>query len=103
LLQPGAEISIITVDAKPTGDRHGEAPGHDVALYLARHGYKATVRNEDSLGADVVEVLLDVMHAEKTDLLVMGGYRHPRLQQSLFGGVTRSMLAVAETPLFLSH
>jgi len=34
---------------------------------------------------------------------VMGAYSHPRLQQRLFGGVTRSMLRESTIPLFLSR
>jgi nucleotide-binding universal stress UspA family protein len=35
--------------------------------------------------------------------LVMGGYAHSRMLETVLGGVTRDMLAGAELPLFLSH
>jgi nucleotide-binding universal stress UspA family protein len=44
-------------------------------------------------------------HAAMTraDLMVMGGYAHPRMLEIVLGGVTSDMLAEAELPLLLSH
>ena len=37
------------------------------------------------------------------DLLVMGGYDHSRLQETIFGGVTREMLRSMTVPVLMSH
>jgi hypothetical protein len=37
------------------------------------------------------------------DLLVVGGYSHRPLQESIFGGATRSLLEHAQTPIFMMH
>ena len=37
------------------------------------------------------------------DLIVMGAYNHPRWQQTLFGGVTRSMIEKSRMPIFMAH
>ncbi|MDP1554803.1 MAG: universal stress protein [Hyphomonas sp.] len=98
-----AEITIVTVDAKPGSLDHGDAPGLDIAAHLARHGLKVELRNEANLGRSTHEVLMQVATDINADLMVLGGYRHSRLQQTLFGGVTRNMLRDVKLPLLLSH
>lgn len=98
-----AEITIVTVDAKPGSLVHGDAPGLDIAAHLARHGLKVELRNEANLGRSTHEVLMQVATDINADLMVLGGYRHSRLQQTLFGGVTRNMLRDVKLPLLLSH
>ena len=36
-------------------------------------------------------------------LLVAGAFGHPRLQEFIFGGTTRTLLAAEQPSLFLSH
>lgn len=103
LASDDTEICIVTVDAQPGSLDHGDAPGLDIAAHLARHGLKVELRNEGSLGRSTHEVLMQVATDTNADLMVLGGYRHSRLQQTLFGGVTRSMLRNARLPLLLSH
>jgi nucleotide-binding universal stress UspA family protein len=56
-------------------------------------------------GGDVAALLLKGAAAAEANLLVTGAFGHPRLQEFIFGGTTRSMLnAAAGAPsLFLSH
>jgi nucleotide-binding universal stress UspA family protein len=103
ILAPGASVAIVTIDAKAGGLEHGDAPGMDIAAHLARHGLKVVLRNEASLGRSKHEVLQRIARDIDADLMVLGGYRHSRLQQALFGGVTRSMLRGVDLPLLLSH
>ncbi len=98
-----AEITIVTVDAKPGSLDHGDAPGLDIAAHLARHGHKVELRNEAGLGRSTHEVLTQIATDINADMMVLGGYRHSRLQQVLFGGVTRSLLRSVPLPLLLSH
>jgi len=102
-LDVAAKIVIGTVDAKPGPRGHGEAPGVDIATHLARHGYAVELRNIDSLGAETGEALLDSAEAAGADLIVVGGFGHPRLQQALFGGVTRTIVETSKIPLLMSH
>lgn len=103
LAASNAEITIVTVDAKPGSLDHGDAPGLDIAAHLARHGLKVELRNEGSLGRSTHEVLTQIATDISADMMVLGGYRHSRLQQVLFGGVTRSMLRAVPLPLLLAH
>lgn len=103
LMAPQGQVVVATVDARIGLDAHGETPGHDVAAHLARHGLQAEVRNLDGMGRSIADSLLDTARAFGADLLVMGGYRHARIQQTLFGGVTRALLRHSEVPMLLAH
>ncbi|MEZ5997835.1 MAG: universal stress protein [Hyphomonas sp.] len=103
VMPQGALVLLTTVDAKPGETGYGAGPGWDIGAHLARHGCTVEVRNEDSIGRSTAEALLDVATAYDADLIVMGGYRHPRLQQAVMGGVTRKLVREAKVPLLLSH
>jgi nucleotide-binding universal stress UspA family protein len=102
-LEAASKIVIGTVDAKPGPRGHGEAPGVDIATHLARHGLAVELRNIDSLGAGTGEAILDAATNAGADLVVIGGFGHPRLQQALFGGVTRTIVESSTIPLLMSH
>lgn len=102
-LDAASKIVIGTVDAKPGPRGHGEAPGIDIATHLARHGHAVELRNIDSLGMETGDAILDAAEAAGADLIVVGGFGHPRLQQALFGGVTRTIVETSKVPLLMSH
>jgi nucleotide-binding universal stress UspA family protein len=102
-LEAASKIVIGTVDAKPGLRGHGEAPGVDIATHLARHGFAVELRNIDSLGAATGDAILEAAEAAGADLIVVGGFGHPRLQQALFGGVTRTIVQSSKVPLLMSH
>ncbi len=100
----GAEsVHVVTVDPDVGETDHGEEPGADLAAVLARHGVAVTVNQMPSAGQNAAECIHE--HAVDTgaDLIVMGGYGHWRLRETLFGGVTRDMLKAAKIPVLMSH
>lgn len=103
LLQKAEEVIVATVDARPSVSGHGEAPGHDLGAYLARHGVTAHIRNLDSMGKTHAEVLVSQAVADNADMLVLGAYGHSRAREFLLGGVTRELLQGAPLPLFMAH
>ena len=72
--------------------------------FLAVRGVAAEVRTLTETG-DVASALLKAAVGLEANLLVSGAFGHPRLQEFIFGGTTRSLLnAAAGSPsLFLSH
>ncbi|WP_338103546.1 universal stress protein [Methylorubrum populi] len=52
---------------------------------------------------DVTETLRTQIGLFRADMLVMGAYRHSRLQEWFLGGVTQSLLSRSPVPLFLAH
>jgi len=103
LIKEDAKVCVATVDAKPGDTSHGAGPAWDVGAHLSRHVSDVEVRNEDSIGRSTAEALMDVATAFNADLIVMGGYRHSRLQQAFLPGVTRTLLREAKVPVLLSH
>jgi len=102
-LQAADKVTVVTVDAKPAMDGHGEAPGVDITAHLARKKIKAELCNVDGLGRPDGEALLAEADARNADLVVIGGYGRPRLSEWIFGGVTREILESARMPILISH
>jgi nucleotide-binding universal stress UspA family protein len=102
-LQAAESVHVTLVDPLAFTSANGEEPGADVATFLARHGVKVDVDRVSSGGRRVDEVLRQHAVDVAADMIVMGAYNHSRLQQRLFGGVTKSMLEETNIPLFLAH
>jgi nucleotide-binding universal stress UspA family protein len=103
LLDRADKITIVTVDAHPSPDGVGPAPGADIAAHLARRGLKVDVVNLDGLGRDEAETLLAGAAEIGADLIVMGGYGRARFSEWIFGGVTRTIIDTAPMPVLMSH
>ena len=83
-----------------TTRRHVE----DVVRYLAHHRIKAELRVEimpaDGSGADQI---IGFAEDEDADLLVTGAYGHSRLNEWIFGGMTRDLLTSSPICCLMSH
>ena len=75
----------------------------DVANYLARHRVKAEVRVEVQLRASDADQLVGLASDEGADLLVIGAYGHSRLNEWVFGGMTRDLLTASPICCLMSH
>jgi nucleotide-binding universal stress UspA family protein len=103
LLASAEMVTVLTVDPRQTAAGHGELPGADIALHLARHGVKAQIETTVSAGLPVGEVLLSRLADLGVDLLVMGAYGHSRAREIFLGGATRSVLHSMTVPVLMSH
>ena len=103
LFAPGAEVDLLMIDPVVSESAHGEQPGADIALHLARHGFEVRVISRASEGWSVGECLLRHVLEAGSDLLVMGGYGHGHWREFLLGGATRSVLTGAKTPVLFSR
>jgi len=79
------------------------SPASEAASYLSRHGVHALVREVPSENTGAAGAILKEAVDGDYGYIVMGGFGHLRLMQSLFGGVTRTMLAHSPLPLLLAH
>jgi nucleotide-binding universal stress UspA family protein len=102
VLERARRVDILVVDAADNG-RHGEEPGADVALFLARHGVNAIVSRTESSGIGIGSTLLSRAADFGVDLIVMGAYGHSRLRESLVGGATRDLLQAMTVPVLMSR
>lgn len=85
--------------------RRGNAPAtptDGLREYLALHGVSASEREIDRGSRSTGEVLLEAATGA-ADLLVIGGYGHSRIRESLIGGVTRHVIGHASLPVFMVH
>jgi nucleotide-binding universal stress UspA family protein len=83
--------------------KHGDEPGADIARWLAGHGAKVAVEVVEPKGQSVAEALAAAAKRDGCDMIVMGGFGHSRLRQSLFGGVTSDLIDSPPVPLFVTH
>lgn len=103
LLTRAANVTVLSVDGFATGSGHGESPGADIALYLARHGVKAEVSRTSAASVDVGNVILSRAFDMSADLIVMGAYGHSRVREIVLGGATRTLLQSMTVPVLMSH
>jgi nucleotide-binding universal stress UspA family protein len=97
-----AEAVEVTAFEPQTAD-HGDIPGADISLFLARHGVKVTAAQQRGEGIDVGSQILSRAADFDADLIVMGAYGHARLRQLVLGGVTRTLLESMTVPVLMSH
>ena len=92
-------IEICENDRKEAA-RHGV---DDVVLYLARHRIKAEGRVETQLLGPGADQIIGFAEDEEADLIVTGAYGHSRLNEWIFGGMTRDLLASSPICCLMSH
>jgi nucleotide-binding universal stress UspA family protein len=100
-LREAEEVHVIAFN--PVGAPHGDVPGADIGLYLARHGIKVSVSQQSAADVDVGNQLLSRAADLDIDLIVMGAYGHSRLKEVILGGVTRTILQSMTVPVVMSH
>jgi nucleotide-binding universal stress UspA family protein len=89
---------VITVE-----NTAADFPATDALAYLSRHGIKAELEVVEKAGG-VEETIARELAKLRPQLLVMGAFRHSRLREFLFGGVTRFFLEDPGGPaLLLAH
>jgi nucleotide-binding universal stress UspA family protein len=119
LLRGAQRVELLRFGHADTVDEGEPAPEplDAVAAHLQRHGVAATctvrLTREPSLGermrrpwtpdAPVAEALLSHAADSDADLIVMGGYGHPRAWELVLGGVTRTLLKSMTVPVLMSH
>ena len=103
LLTRAAKVTVMSVDGRDSPAGHGESPGADIALYLARHGVKTEAARTESGDVDIGNVILSRAFDAGADLIVMGGYGHSRVREIVLGGATRTVLRSMTVPVLMSH
>ena len=102
LLAQAEQADLVVFNADDQPDAHGEQPGADLALYLARHGVKLNVINQ-TIELDTGNALLSLAADRGSDMIVMGGYGHTRFREIILGGATRTMLGAMTVPVLMAH
>jgi nucleotide-binding universal stress UspA family protein len=90
ILQAAANVRIITATDQKTPAKLES--GAALVSHLAEHGIKATFETVKIDGSSVGKVLEAYVNANAIDLLVMGAYRHSRLNEIVWGGATKTVI-----------
>jgi nucleotide-binding universal stress UspA family protein len=101
-LRRARNVDVVLFNPDALYDVHGQQPGADIALYLARHGVNVNVLQQPT-ELDIGNALLSLAADTGADLLVMGGYGHTRFREVLLGGVTKTILNCMTLPVLFSH
>jgi nucleotide-binding universal stress UspA family protein len=102
LLQHAESVKLALINPDQLPELHGEEPGADMALYLARQGVQVDViveRTRSTAG----DALMSLARTSGAGLLVAGAYGHSRYREWVLGGVTRELLERSPLPLLLAH
>ncbi len=102
LLKLSKLVHLLIINPNQSEPAHGEEPGADIALYLARHGIQVDITTRFSTH-DKGTAILNVCKELGADLLVMGGYGHSRFREMIMGGTTRTILEKMDIPVLMSH
>jgi nucleotide-binding universal stress UspA family protein len=90
LLQAAASVRIVTAtDARTPAEQES---GLALVNHLAEHDIKATFEMVKIDGSSIGKVFEAYVKAKAIDLLVMGAYRHTRLNEIVWGGATKTVI-----------
>ena len=90
MLQAAANVRIITVTDEITAAE--QESGLALVSHLVEHGIKASFEAVKIDGSSVGKVFEAYVKAKAIDLLVMGAYRHSRLNETIWGGATKTVI-----------
>lgn len=90
ILRVANKVSVVTAteSATPEEIKSGTA----LVAHLAEHGIMASFDTIAIDGASIGKVLEAHVRAKRADLLVMGAYHHSRLNETMWGGVTKTII-----------
>lgn len=101
-LHEAKRVTVMEICGKDEMDiaRHHVA---DVIRYLAHHRIKAESRVEIQAHGSGADQIIGLAEDEGGDLLVTGAYGHSRLNEWVFGGMTRDLLTSSPICCLMSH
>ena len=103
LLEHAASVKLAVINPDTLAELHGEQPGADMALWLARHvGPRVDVVVERTR-ATTGDALCALASASGAGLMVAGAFGHSRYREWMLGGTTRELLERARIPLLIAH
>ena len=74
-----------------------------VGEHLVRHGVAVDGSSFAGDRSDAGAAILDEAGLFGADLVVMGGYSHPRWQEMIFGGATETIVRHSKLPVIFAH
>jgi nucleotide-binding universal stress UspA family protein len=101
MLRAAANVRIVTASDRVTPGQQESGAG--LVSHLAAHGIKASFDIVELNGSSVGKVLAAYVKANAIDLLVMGAYRHSRLNEMVWGGATKTVIGQPPCWVMMAH
>ena len=98
LSQSAQIVTIIPPEAVESSD-----DAKHLSAHLANHGIKIEASVIQTRAEEEPISLRQQTEKADYDLLVMGGYSHPKWLEFIFGGATQSILLSSKIPVLVSH
>ena len=90
LLEDAADVRVVTATDNRTQAEMDS--GAALVRHLAEHGIRATFETTRIDGSSVGKIFEAYVRKNAIDLMVMGAYRHSRLNEIVWGGATRTIV-----------
>lgn len=105
ILVRAREVTVACLDPSASARGADTLARERLLAYLHRHGISARVESDNLGRADIAvgDWLLSRVADLGGDLIVMGGYGHPRWRERVLGGATRALLSTMTVPVLMSH
>jgi nucleotide-binding universal stress UspA family protein len=101
ILQAAASVRVITVVDDKT-DAIVQS-GTNLVDHLREHGVYASFETVKGNGSSIGKVLGSWAHSHAIDAIVMGAYHHSRLNEIVWGGVTKTVIGQPPCWVMISH
>ena len=94
-------VQILTI-ISPSSE-HNDVDAQSLLEHLAKHGIEKNIDTIQIRTNHEHDSLRNKIDEGDYDLVVMGGYSHPRWIEFIFGGATQSILLSSKIPVLISH
>lgn len=101
LLQAAASVRVLTVAEEKT-DAIAQS-GMSLVHHLREHGVYASFETTKGGGSSIGKVLGSWANSHAIDAIVMGAYHHSRLNEIVWGGVTKTVIGQPPCWVMISH
>lgn len=101
ILQAAASVRVITVADNKTDAI--EQSGTALVSHLREHGVYASFDTAKGSGSSIGKVLGSWANSNAIDAIVMGAYHHSRLNEIVWGGVTKTVIGQPPCWVMISH
>ncbi|WP_409187874.1 universal stress protein [Bradyrhizobium sp. RDM4] len=101
ILQAAATVRVITV-ADDNADPIAQS-GNSLVDHLREHGVYASFETVNGSGSSIGKVLGSWAQSHAIDAIVMGAYQHSRLNEIVWGGVTKTVIGQPPCWVMISH
>jgi nucleotide-binding universal stress UspA family protein len=103
LLERAAAVNVlIGTSSEPEAPTFAQSSLR-IGAWLRDHAIEPVIERYDPEATDKGEWLLSRAADFGADLVVMGGYGHPRVREMVLGGMTRTLLRSMTVPVLMSH